>query len=514
MRSARTVASSIQSELASSMTTSARAAAAEPALSSRTVSTFQGPAPSRRTLLLVVSAVDVIIVAAAFVAATAIRTPDALGDLSRLPGQLVVVSALMVAGLALHEAYELERVANGEDVLTRLGLGALVGLGLVVLASYVVPQIAIGRGVFVLHAALAVPPLLVWRRLLLRTLRRAALRTRAVVLGEAPLARKIARALAAARFGGAEVVGILCPEKGEALPIGAGLGADAYDEPFPRPDDVPVLGTYDRLKDVARRRGIAQVVVVAGATDGDLPVDAILALADDGVVVRDGAAAYEAVTGKILIDKLTPGWLVFANAFERTPLSRAARRAIEAVVAGVALVWLSPFLALVAALVKLDSPGPVFYRQRRVGLCGRIFELTKFRTMREDAERATGPVFAQERDPRVTRIGRLLRRTRVDELPQLLNVLRGDMSFVGPRPERPEFVEVLRREVPHYDQRHSVPPGITGWAQINFRYGATLEDAAEKLQYDLFYIQNMSPLLDLSIVLGTIRVVFGAENKN
>jgi lipopolysaccharide/colanic/teichoic acid biosynthesis glycosyltransferase len=156
----------------------------------------------------------------------------------------------------------------------------------------------------------------------------------------------------------------------------------------------------------------------------------------------------------------------------------------------------------------------VIFRQRRTGENGRPFELLKFRTMREDAEKGTGAVWAKVNDPRVTRIGGFLRSTRLDELPQLWNVLRGDMFFVGPRPERPEFVEILRKEIPHYDQRHRVKPGITGWAQINYRYGASVDDAAEKLHYDLYYIQNLSLLLDLDIIIGTIRVMLGAENKN
>jgi sugar transferase (PEP-CTERM system associated) len=464
--------------------------------------TVRGLGLPRKALTAGVVAADGLIVALAFLGATAIRMPES-ANIDFVPRQLAVVVTLMVAGLAYHGAYEFQRVRNGQEVLTRLVFGAAVGLGLVVISSYVLPELAVGRGIFALHALVAVPLLLVWRRFLFRTLKELALRPRTVILGEPHVARKIAAALSSAGFGGAEVIGILAPP-GTADGAAAQDGAGA----------APLLGGYDALAGVVAREDVAQAIVVAGPHDESLPLADVVALRRAGLELEDGSAAYEAVTGKLLVEKLTPGWLVFANAFERSVLEMAVRRVIGAGLAALGLLLLAPVLGAVALAVKLDSRGPVIYRQRRTGEGGRPFELLKFRTMREDAEAATGPVWAQERDPRVTRVGRILRSTRLDELPQLWNVLRGDMFFVGPRPERPEFVDLLRKEVPHYDQRHTVKPGITGWAQINYRYGASVEDAREKFGYDLYYIQNLSLLLDLDVVLGTIRVMVGATNRS
>ena len=209
----------------------------------------------------------------------------------------------------------------------------------------------------------------------------------------------------------------------------------------------------------------------------------------------------------ILVTNLRPSWLIFADGFVKTEMTRLVKRVMDIGLALVGLVLSLPLMLLAACAIKLDSKGPVFFRQHRVGERGRIFVLRKFRSMTVDAER-DGPVWAAAHDSRVTRVGRWLRRTRLDELPQFWNVLAGDMSFVGPRPERPEFVEQLQREIPFYMGRHSVKPGITGWAQVRHRYAASIEDSMEKLQYDLYYIKNMSPLLDVVILLSTLQVVF------
>lgn len=473
-----------------------------------------GTAPPRLALRSLVVVVDTIVVALAFLAATAIRIPESLA-LPIVPGQVAAVSIVMIAGLALQGAYELERVRNNREVFARLSLGVVSGLGLVALASFVLPDIAVGRGVFAIHAVLGVVGLVIWRNLLLRTLREQALRPRAVILGEPEVARKIGLALSSARFGGAEVVGILTPDgkgaKGgggdDASGGGNGAGGDGALE-------FDVLGDYGLIGDVVKSRRATQAIVVDGIYDAGLSLERMLALRQAGLTIEDGSAVYESVTGKLLVEKLTPGRFLIANAFEWSAATLAARHVAEVALASALLAFLSPLLALVAIAIRLDSRGPIFFRQERVGEKGRLFELFKFRTMRDGAEAETGPVWATENDSRVTRVGWLLRRTRLDEIPQLWNVVRGDMSFVGPRPERPHFVEMLRHAVPYYDHRHAVKPGITGWAQINFHYGSTIEDAVEKLHYDLYYIQNVSPLLDLEIVLGTIQKVLGATNRN
>jgi exopolysaccharide biosynthesis polyprenyl glycosylphosphotransferase len=207
------------------------------------------------------------------------------------------------------------------------------------------------------------------------------------------------------------------------------------------------------------------------------------------------------------VENLRPSWLIFSEGFRKTRGLLAAKRAFDLVAAGIGLVLAAPLMLLVAIAVRVTSRGPVMYHQERVGLNGRVFTVHKFRTMREEAEAHTGPVWSRPNDDRVTAVGRFLRRTRLDEIPQLLNVLRGEMSFVGPRPERPAFVEQLTASIPFYGQRHVVKPGLTGWAQIRYTYGASVEDAIEKLQYDLYYIKNLSLALDLVIVLETIKTV-------
>jgi exopolysaccharide biosynthesis polyprenyl glycosylphosphotransferase len=217
---------------------------------------------------------------------------------------------------------------------------------------------------------------------------------------------------------------------------------------------------------------------------------------------------YEEYTGKIAVENLRPSWLIFSEGFRKTRWVIAVKRAMDLSVASLGLLLASPLLLLVSLAIKLTSPGPVFYHQERVGEHGHVFTVHKFRSMRPDAEAATGAVWAKAGyDPRVTRIGRILRRTRVDELPQLWNVLVGNMSLVGPRPERPEFVSDLTKQIPFYGQRHVVKPGLTGWAQVRYTYGASVEDAMEKLQYDLFYIKNFGPALDIYIILGTLKTV-------
>jgi exopolysaccharide biosynthesis polyprenyl glycosylphosphotransferase len=214
-----------------------------------------------------------------------------------------------------------------------------------------------------------------------------------------------------------------------------------------------------------------------------------------------------ALTGRVWLSTVQPSWFVFSTGFRRSWLTAFLKRAFDLVFGLVGLILSAPVMALVAIAVRLDSPGPILYRQVRVGLGGRCFELLKFRSMREDAEDGNGAQWAQEDDPRITRLGRFLRKFRFDELPQYINVIRGEMSFVGPRPERPVFVEMLRAQIPYYDERHSVRPGITGWAQVEYGYGASVEDAYRKLEYELFYLKNMSILFDCAIALQTIRIV-------
>ena len=237
-------------------------------------------------------------------------------------------------------------------------------------------------------------------------------------------------------------------------------------------------------------------------------MDKLLEMKLDGVSFDHLASVYEEYTGKIAVENLRPSWLIFSPGFRKSRVLAAGKRFVDLLAAVVGLIVAAPVMALVALATRLTSPGAVLYHQSRVGLHGRIFTLHKFRSMRENAEADTGPVWAsKDGDTRVTRVGLWLRRSRLDELPQLWNVLNGDMSFVGPRPERPEFVTDLSRRIPFYGQRHIVRPGLTGWAQISYEYGSSVQDALQKLQYDLYYIKNLSLSLDVFIILNTVKTV-------
>jgi sugar transferase (PEP-CTERM system associated) len=255
---------------------------------------------------------------------------------------------------------------------------------------------------------------------------------------------------------------------------------------------------------------VDRVVVSLSDERGRLPMDRLLAVRlRSGVLFDHLASVYEEYTGKIALENLRPSWLVFSTGFRKTRLLVVTKRAFDVAAAVGGLILSLPLTILGAIVVKLESRrDPVFYHQQRVGLDGEPFTIHKFRTMRSDAEAATGPVWsAGEQDARITRVGRFLRKSRIDEIPQLWNVLRGDMSLIGPRPERPAFVEQLTRQIPFYGQRHVVKPGVTGWAQVRYCYGASVEDALEKMQYDLYYVKHMSLMFDLLIALETIKTV-------
>jgi sugar transferase (PEP-CTERM system associated) len=259
--------------------------------------------------------------------------------------------------------------------------------------------------------------------------------------------------------------------------------------------------------ELVRGRRVHRVIVAMPDRRGTLPVEELLDLRLIGVKVEEATSWLERISGKIEVEHLYPSWLIFADGFRFSSFFRFLRRVVNFTVALVALVAAVPLLPFIFLAVKLGSPGPVLYRQQRVGRQGKSFYCYKFRTMRQDAEADTGATWATDDDPRITKVGKFLRISRLDEIPQLWCVLKGDMHFVGPRPERPEFVEWLSREIPYYGVRHVVRPGITGWAQVQYKYGNTLDDAREKLQYDLFYIKNASLGLDVLILFQTVKIV-------
>jgi sugar transferase (PEP-CTERM system associated) len=279
-------------------------------------------------------------------------------------------------------------------------------------------------------------------------------------------------------------------------------------------DDLTVVTPDDQhdffaaaLRDHSKsHRGLERVIVAMEDRRGSMPLHELLNLRFNGVIVEDANNVIERILGKLPLDGLNPSNLIFSDGFYSRSSQQILRRLMSMVVSLIALSICLPFIPFIMLAIRLSSPGPIFYRQVRVGLNNRPYSVIKFRTMRQDAE-VNGAVWASENDPRITSLGKFMRKTRLDEIPQLWNVLRGEMAFVGPRPERPEFVEWLSREIPLYELRHMIRPGITGWAQVRYRYGASLEDTKNKLEYDLYYVKHQSLGLDLLIMFETIKTI-------
>ena len=321
------------------------------------------------------------------------------------------------------------------------------------------------------------------------------LKKRLLIIGTGGLAVDLCQVILSRRRWGVNIIGFL---DGNAERVG---------EQLVKPS---IIGTHDQLAQLVEQYRVDTIVVCLEDRRSTLPIQSLLDCKAMGLDILDGHHLFEEVSGRLSIDSLRPSVLIFSTGFQRRLTSLVSKRLLDVVVSAMGLVVLIPLCVLIAALIRVDSPGPVFYRQVRVGLRGQPYMIWKFRSMRQDAEKS-GPRWAQANDPRISRIGWWLRKTRIDEFPQLVNVLRGEMSLVGPRPERPVFVQDLRTVIPYYDIRHTVRPGVTGWAQVKFRYGASQQDSHTKLQYDLYYVKNLSFLLDLKILAHTIRVMMLGE---
>ena len=316
---------------------------------------------------------------------------------------------------------------------------------------------------------------------------------RVIVIGSSPEALTLSRMLRDNPMAGFEVCGRMEEVGQPALQT--------------TKDDAPILGELQALHQTCRDEGISRVIVSLKERRGQFPVEALLRCRMDGVIVEEREAMYERLTGKLAVESMRPSYLIYGRGFAKDPLTLALKRVLDIFASSIGLALSLPLCLVTAALIKLTSRGPVFFVQERVGEDGEPFKLIKFRTMQNDAEAKSGPVWAQKNDTRVTPIGKFLRTTRIDEIPQFLNILAGQMSFVGPRPERPHFVDQLEAEIPFYPLRHTVKPGLTGWAQVCHPYGASTEDAQEKLRYELYYIKNIGLLFDLNIILRTIAVI-------
>jgi sugar transferase (PEP-CTERM system associated) len=417
-------------------------------------------------------------------------------DLTPALWKMAFVTGLCLVCFYYNDLYDLNIVRSSRELLIRLLQAAGAASILIALLYLVAPSLALGHQIFVSSLVIFLIAIVAWRLVFQRLAYASQLEQRVLVVGTGPIARMIAREMQNRHEFGYRIVGFVSEQQSAASPERGVIG---------RADDIPHL--VETLQ-------IDRIVVGISDRRGHLPTSQLLSAKLAGARVEDATNAYERLTGKILVDNLKPSWLIFSDGFVVSRPIRVVKRAADLVLASVAFVVFAPFTVLTALAVYLESSGPVFYCQERVGENGKPFTLFKFRSMRVDAEQTGTPVWAQDGDERVTRIGRIIRTTRLDELPQLWNVIRGDMSFVGPRPERPYFVEQLASEIPFYQQRHSVKPGLTGWAQVNYRYGSSVEDAIEKLRYDLYYIKHVSIALDLSIVFDTVKVIlFGRGAK-
>jgi sugar transferase (PEP-CTERM system associated) len=451
-----------------------------------------------RTLLLIIA--EALLIFLAMVVSVYLRFGwlDGYYELNEKYGFLKagIVTLFCLTAFYLYDLYDFVVMHDRRELVLRL-IQAL-GLAWVALAimMYLLPSLVIGRGVSLIALPMALALMVAWRVGAHWLLGHPNVGEKILIVGSGDAAVEVAREVLERRDAGYRIVGFVDnrPEL-----VGKSLVN-------PR-----VVGLTSELGDIIRREGVNRVVVAMAERRGQFPVRQLLDLSLSGdVAIEECASFYERLTGRVSLDMMRPSWLIFSGRGRQGRLSGAVRTAVHRGVALAGAVLSLPIALLTATLIKLDSRGPVLYSQERVGKNGRTFRVFKFRSMRTDAE-ANGPVWASKNgDARVTRVGRVIRKIRVDEIPQFWNILRGDMNFVGPRPERPHFVRQLAEEIPFYEQRHLIPPGLTGWAQIKYPYGASIEDAREKLQYDLYYVKNQSLVLDAVIMFETVKtILFG-----
>ena len=416
--------------------------------------------------------------------------PQGIGALwpRALAFSVVVMTCLLAFGL-----YSARQRARLFGIALRIVLAVLIAFAVTSALFYLIPSLWIGRGVVGLAALGAFGGMVVSRSVFARVVDEELLKRRVLIYGAGRSAATIAELRRRSDRRGFHVTGFV-PAPGEALAI----------------EGSRLLESPESLVQLCQRLDVAEVVVAMDDRRLGFPISELLNCRLAGVDVTEQLTFLERETGRVRLDILNPAWLIFGEGFRRDPLRRLTGRLLDLAAALGVLVIAWPFMLLTVLAIKLEdgARAPVLYRQRRVGLLGEPFELLKFRSMRVDAESDGQAQWARKADPRVTRVGAFIRKVRLDELPQLLNVLRGQMSFVGPRPERPEFVAELAERIPYYVERHSVKPGLTGWAQLCYPYGSSEKDALEKLQYDLYYVKNNTLLFDLAILVQTAEVVF------
>jgi sugar transferase (PEP-CTERM system associated) len=409
-----------------------------------------------------------------------------------LAPRAAAISGIVFVCLVAMGLYQFHQRMRFREAATRVVVGVLAGSAVIGLLFYILPAGALNHEVLLLAIGYSITLLLLVRYYFVKTVDRNVFRVRTLVYGAGQRASSIADLRRKADRRGFQIVGKIAPSGDVIL------------------DEANIVDPQNRsLLEVAEQTEADEIVVAMDDRRGKLPIGDFLEARLNGIEVIDLLEFLERETGKIRVDLVNPGWLIFSSGFRASTVARLSKRFVDLMMSGILLVLSLPIILIVALAIKIEEGwrAPVLYRQVRVGRNDELITVLKFRSMREDAENDGKAVWAQSDDDRVTRVGRFLRTSRLDELPQIVNVFKGEMSFVGPRPERPEFVEGLKKTVPYYSERHTVSPGITGWAQLRYGYGASEEDAIQKLQYDLYYVKNHSLLLDLIIILQTVEVV-------
>ena len=409
--------------------------------------------------------------------------PDFLYSPSNFLGVFVVALAALTCS-HYFQSHHLGRPNLSGQAYPRIMFVAGILTFMIGILSRAFPAFLLSRQILVVGLPLLALNWLLWRWAYVRLIFLPAFRERVCLIGDGERARRIHETIAER------------PELGMDLAVWTG------EDDQLKPEE---LGA--QIRQWASDGRIHRVIVAMKDRRANMPVKDLLELKLSGIHIDDGTSLLERISGKIEVDELHPSWLIFGHGFKLARRYLYARRAVSTLLAFCLSLLTLPLLPIIIFLIKMTSSGPFLYKQKRVGLRGKVFDCYKFRTMRPDAEAEIGPTWASDDDPRITSIGRFLRRTRLDEVPQLWNILKGDMAFVGPRPERPEFVAKLSEQIPFYSLRHVAPPGLTGWAQINYGYGSSTEEAKEKLRFDLYYVRNVSVMLDLLIAFYTMRAV-------
>ncbi|MDY6989605.1 MAG: TIGR03013 family XrtA/PEP-CTERM system glycosyltransferase [Thermodesulfobacteriota bacterium] len=416
------------------------------------------------------------------------------GMLEMIWPKVLLISVMTQLSLYFNDLYEFKTTDTTVDLASRLvqSIGVLsIALAIV---YFLLPEMIIGQWIFFGSLVFLLFFLVGWRLLYSLLIRKKFLVERAIMVGSGDLARDILSAMNGNRDLSYDIRSVVSHDKGP-------VNNEAF-------KGVSVVKHgFDQICRLAEAESVKSLIVALDEKRGIFPYKELLNCKVRGINIIDGESFYERITGKLLVEKINPTWLILSDGFVKSKVARAIKRLIGFVLSALMLALLSPLMVLVAVAVKLDSPGPILFSQKRVGEYGKPFTLYKFRSMTHDAEKGTGPVWTTENDSRITRVGKIIRRLRIDEFPQLWNVLKGEMSFVGPRPERPYFVDKLKNIIPYYGERFSVKPGVTGWAQIKYPYASSEKDALEKLKYDLYYIKNMSLVLDLMVIFHTAKTV-------